>query len=111
LILGALSQIRASKVPAVIEEETSMNGGPSVAQMSPAELQKIEDQKVFATPPINQERIKPSRERSQEKVEEHIVEFEQALLSLQAILNIANPCMKKTMMIAPKKFVGKVANS
>jgi len=55
--------------------------------------------------------IKPSRERLQENAEEHIIEFEQALLSLQVIPNIANPCMKKTMMIAPKKFVGKVPNS
>jgi hypothetical protein len=42
---------------------------------------------------------------------EQLIEFEQALLALQIIPNIVNPCLKKTMMVGPKKFVGKTPNS
>lgn len=42
---------------------------------------------------------------------EQLIEFEQALLALQIVPNIVNPCLKKTMMVGPKKFVGKNSNS
>ena len=32
-------------------------------------------------------------------------------MSLSLIPNISNPCMKRTMLVGPKKFVGKVPNS
>lgn len=43
--------------------------------------------------------------------ENQIIEFEQALLAQAVITNIANPCMKRTMNVGPKKFVGKTPNS
>ena len=43
--------------------------------------------------------------------DDQLIEFEQALLSLSLIPNISNPCMKRTMMVGPKKFVGKIPNS
>ena len=42
--------------------------------------------------------------------EDQLIEFEQALIALQVIPNIVNPCMKRTMMVGPKKFIGKVPN-
>jgi len=53
--------------------------------------------------------IGPAQEAIRE-TDEQVIEFEQALIALQVIPNIANPCMKKTMMVGPKKFVGKVPN-
>ena len=41
---------------------------------------------------------------------DQLVEFEQALLAQSNIPNIANPCMRRTMMVGPKKYMGKNAN-
>lgn len=39
-----------------------------------------------------------------------IVEFEAALMAMAQIAPINNPCLKRTMNMGPKKFVGKVPN-
>lgn len=53
--------------------------------------------------------LKAFQSSEQEKADQ-LVEFEQALIALQGIPNIANPCMKRTMNVGPKKFVGKKSN-
>ena len=41
---------------------------------------------------------------------EQLIEFEQALLAQDTVPNIANPCMKRTMLVGPKKYCGKKPN-
>ena len=41
---------------------------------------------------------------------QQLIEFEQALLVQSNIPNISNPCMRRTMNIGPKKFVGSREN-
>jgi len=48
---------------------------------------------------------------SEKPTNEQLIEFEQALLAQNTVPNIGNPCMKRTMMVGPKKFVGKKKNS
>ena len=43
--------------------------------------------------------------------DQKLIEFEQALMALAVVPTIANPCMKRTIMVGPKKFVGKKLNS
>ena len=50
------------------------------------------------------------RSMDQTAVEDQLIEFEQALIALQVFPGISNPCMKRTMAVGPKKFVGKVPN-
>ena len=40
----------------------------------------------------------------------HLIEYEQALMSLRQVGAIQNPCLKRTIMMGPKKFIGKKPN-
>ena len=42
--------------------------------------------------------------------EEHLIEFEQALMALNTNTAIQNPCLKRTMMVGPKRMIGKEPN-
>ena len=47
---------------------------------------------------------------SKPSTDEQLIEFEQALIAQAIVPNIMNPCMKRTMNVGPKKFVGKKPN-
>lgn len=44
---------------------------------------------------------------SQNSADMFIVEFEAALMALNHITPMNNPCLKKTMNLGPKKLIGK----
>ena len=90
----------------VIEEEKSVPCLPqySTTPDNPVQIKQFEQQPVVQPVAIVQELI-------HQQADEQIVEFEQALIVITAVRNIANPCKKRTMTVGPKKFVGKVPNA
>ena len=42
--------------------------------------------------------------------EEAVIEFEHALMALNKIPSTSNPCLKRTMAVGPKKFIGTQPN-
>ena len=93
------SQQLNSEFPEVIEEEASLNGGPSV-QFNEA---------IYKDGPKNS-LIVPQATLIGPMNEQSVVEFEHALMSLNKIPSYPNPCLKKTMALGPKKFVGTIPN-
>ena len=41
---------------------------------------------------------------------EQLIEFEQSLIAQSNIPNIANPCLRRTMLVGPKKMIGNNPN-
>ena len=82
----------------MIEEEASVNGGPSLQYMLGAEeslhRQSAGSRQQFTTT-LN---------------EQAVIEYEHALMALQKMPSIGNPCLKRTMNLGPKKFIGTQPN-
>ena len=89
------SQQLNSDFPEVIEEEASLNGGPS-----------IQINEVHVNDGPKNSVIVPQATLIGHMNEQSVVEFEHALMSLNKIPSYPNPCVKRTMALGPKKFVG-----
>ena len=95
----ASQNLNSEFVPEVIEEEVSLNGGHSLQyymlpnQEGPANSLAIPQTKLSV--PVN---------------EQAVIEFEYALMALQKIPPMSNPCLKRTMAVGPKKFIGSRPN-
>lgn len=94
------SQQLNSEFPEVIEEEVSLHGGNSL---------QYNNLMQTAEGPANSLAI-PQTKLSVPVNEQAVIEFEHALMALQKIPAMSNPCLKRTMAVGPKKFVGSKPN-